>query len=213
MNTDRCFICGGILCSLCGPVGRAATTTAEHGAVLHSGRIVRVPSTPLLVLLIAAPVWAQLPEKLVLRPEGTPATSAVAVNGIVYLSGVAPRAQAASTRLAIKEALAGVGTVLRSAGLDYRHVVFCNPYLAPAVPRADLDIVYRQFFEFGNTPARATLDMNALPGGAPIALSAVAVADLERRRVVRPISRELSPTASPAVFAGDALYLSGFSGF
>ena len=145
--------------------------------------------------------------------HGAPATSAVAVNGIVYLSGVAPGVQAANTRLAIKGALAGLGSVLRSAGLDYRHVVFCNPYLAPAVPRADLDVVYRQFFEFGNTPARATLDMNALPGGAPIALSAVAVADLERRRVVRPISRELSPTASPAVFAGDALYLSGFSGF
>ena len=29
----------------------------------------------------------------------------------------------------------------------------------------------------------------------------------------RPISRELSATASPAVFAGDVLYFSGFSGF
>ena len=145
--------------------------------------------------------------------HGAPATSAVAVNGIVYLSGIAPGGRAAGTRLAIKGALVDLGNVLRSAGLDYRHVAFCNPYMAPKVPRADLDTVYRQFFEFGNTPARATLDMSALPGGAPIELSAVAVADLERRRVVRPISRELSPTASPAVFAGDALYLSGFSGF
>jgi len=144
---------------------------------------------------------------------GGPSAPAVKVNGIVYLSGVAPAAPSTSTRLAIRGALAGLGTALHAAGIDYSHVVFCNPYVAPKVPRADLDVVYRQFFEFGNTPARATLDMSGLPADAPLLLSAVAVADLERRRVVRPLSRELSPTASPAVFAGDALYLAGFSGF
>ena len=145
-------------------------------------------------------------------------TGAVKVNGIVYTAGIGTRdpwsgERPKTSRLEIRQALANLGAVLRPAGVDYRHVAFVNPYLAPKLPRGDLDTVYRQFFEFGNTPARATLDLAGIPGGEPIELSAVAVADLKERKVIRPISRELSPTASPAVFAGDALYFSGFSGF
>jgi enamine deaminase RidA (YjgF/YER057c/UK114 family) len=144
--------------------------------------------------------------------HGSPDTASVTVNGVVYLSGVAPDTRAASNRFAIRQALARLGDALRAAGVDYRHVAFVHPFMAPKT-RGDLDLVYRQFFEYANTPARATLEMSALPGDVPIVLSAVAAAELERRRAVRPISRELSATASPAVFAGDALYFSGFSGF
>jgi len=144
--------------------------------------------------------------------HGSPDTVSVTVNGIVYLSGISPDARAPSNRFAIRQALARLGDALRAAGVDYSHVAFCHPFMAPKT-RGDLDLVYRQFFEYANTPARATLEMSGLPGDVPMVLSAVAAADLERRRAVRPTSRELSATASPAVFAGDALYFSGFSGF
>src|SRR6202023_3116312 len=65
----------------------------------------------------------------------------------------------------------------------------------------------------GNTPARATINVAALPGGANITFTGVAVRDLSKRRAVRPKNMEPSPTASPCVFAGDTFYCSAKSGF
>jgi enamine deaminase RidA (YjgF/YER057c/UK114 family) len=72
---------------------------------------------------------------------------------------------------------------------------------------------YAKRFEFGNTPARATIRVAALPEGAQIEYTGVAVRDLSRRRAVRPKNMSPSPTASPCVFAADTLYCSAKSGF
>jgi len=72
---------------------------------------------------------------------------------------------------------------------------------------------YARRFEFGNTPARATIEVTSLPGGAQIEYTGVAVRDLKERRAVRPKNMPPSPTASPCVFAGDTLYCSAKSGF
>jgi 2-iminobutanoate/2-iminopropanoate deaminase len=72
---------------------------------------------------------------------------------------------------------------------------------------------YARRFEFGNTPARATIEVASLPGGAQIEYTGVAVRDLKQRRAVRPKNMPQSPTASPCVFAGDTLYCSAKSGF
>ena len=72
---------------------------------------------------------------------------------------------------------------------------------------------YAQRFEFGNTPARATIEVSSLPNGAQIEYTGVAVRDLKERRAVRPKNMPPSPTASPCVFAGDTLYCSAKSGF
>jgi 2-iminobutanoate/2-iminopropanoate deaminase len=72
---------------------------------------------------------------------------------------------------------------------------------------------YAQRFEFGNTPARATIEVSSLPGGAHIEYTGVAVRDLNQRRAIRPRNMPPSPTASPCVFAGDTLYCSAKSGF
>jgi enamine deaminase RidA (YjgF/YER057c/UK114 family) len=72
---------------------------------------------------------------------------------------------------------------------------------------------YAKRFEFGNTPARATIWVESLPGGASIAFTGVAVRDLAQRRSVRPKNMAPSPTASPCVFAGETLYCSAKSGF
>ena len=50
----------------------------------------RVPPTLLLLLLITSPLRAQLPEKLVVRPEGraaAPWSPAVLVGNTLYLAG------------------------------------------------------------------------------------------------------------------------------
>ena len=72
---------------------------------------------------------------------------------------------------------------------------------------------YARRFEFGNTPARATIEVSSLPGGSHVEYTGIAVRDLRQRKAVRPKNMEPSPTASPCVFAGDILFCSAKSGF
>jgi enamine deaminase RidA (YjgF/YER057c/UK114 family) len=102
---------------------------------------------------------------------------------------------------------------VRAAGLELANVVFVNPYLTSEIPTRVMNERYARRFEFGNTPARATIEVSGLPGGARIEYTGVAVRDLRERRAVRPRNMPPSPTASPCVFAGDTLYCSAKSGF
>jgi enamine deaminase RidA (YjgF/YER057c/UK114 family) len=110
-------------------------------------------------------------------------------------------------------ALDRMKAVLQAAGLDLGNMVFVNPYLTRDIPSRIMNQHYASRFEFGNTPARATIEVSSLPGGAHIEYTGVAVRDLKQRRAVRPKNMPPSPTASPCVFAGDILYCSAKSGF
>jgi|HubBroStandDraft_2_1064218.scaffolds.fasta_scaffold04428_2 2-iminobutanoate/2-iminopropanoate deaminase len=110
-------------------------------------------------------------------------------------------------------ALDQMKAVLEAAGLDLGHVVFVNPFLTAQIPTRVMNEHYAHRFEFGNTPARATIEASSLPNGAQIEYTGVAVRDLKQRRAVRPKNMPPSPTASPCVFAGDTLYCSAKSGF
>lgn len=103
--------------------------------------------------------------------------------------------------------------VLRAAGLQLSNVVFVNPYLTAKIPHRTMNEHYARRFEFGNTPARATIEVSSLPKGAQIEYTGVAVRELNQRRAVRPKNMPPSPTASPCVFAGDILYCSAKDGF
>jgi reactive intermediate/imine deaminase len=110
-------------------------------------------------------------------------------------------------------ALDRMKSVVEAAGLDLAHMVFVNPYLTADFPARVMNQHYASRFEFGNTPARATIEVTSLPGGAQIEYTGIAVRDLKERRAVRPKNMPPSPTASPCVFAGDTLYCSAKSGF
>jgi reactive intermediate/imine deaminase len=110
-------------------------------------------------------------------------------------------------------ALDRMKAVLEAAGLDLRHMVFVNPYLTGNIPMRIMNQRYALRFEFGNTPARATIEVSSLPAGARIEYTGVAVRDLKQRQAVRPKNMPPSPTASPCVFAGETLYCSAKSGF
>src|SRR5947208_16971821 len=92
-------------------------------------------------------------------------------------------------------------------------MVFVNPYLTQKVPMGMINEHYARRFEFGNTPARATIEVTALPHNTQIEYTGVAVRDLNLRHAVRPKNMPPSPTASPCVFAGETLYCSAKSGF
>jgi 2-iminobutanoate/2-iminopropanoate deaminase len=113
----------------------------------------------------------------------------------------------------VDSALDRIEAVLEAAGLSVRHLVFVNPYLTAKIPLEVMNERYARRFEFGNTPARATIWVESLPEGAAIAFTGVAVRDLGDRRAVRPRNMAPSPTASPCVFASDTLYCSAKSGF
>jgi enamine deaminase RidA (YjgF/YER057c/UK114 family) len=124
-------------------------------------------------------------------------------------SGTVPQEPGAQVDLALDRMQA----VLKAAGLELSHMVFVNPYLTTDIPNRVMNEHYAQRFEFGNTPARATIEVTSLPGGAHIEYTGVAVRDLKQRQAVRPKNMPPSPTASPCVFAGDTLYCSAKDGF
>src|SRR2546427_1750171 len=96
---------------------------------------------------------------------------------------------------------------LAAAGMDFRHVVFVNPYLTEQAS-TQMNAIYAKHFEFGNTPGRATIRVTSLPKGNTIEFTGVAIADLSKRLAVRPKNMSPSATASPCVFADDTFYCS-----
>jgi len=129
--------------------------------------------------------------------------------GIDPASGKIPEDPAAQVDLALD----GMKAVVNAAGLELGNVVFVNPYLTKEIPMRVMNQHYARRFEFGNTPARATIEVSSLPGGAHIEYTGVAVRDIQARKAVRPKNMPPSPTASPCVFAGETLYCSAKSGF
>jgi len=131
------------------------------------------------------------------------------VAGMDPASGKIPADPATQVDLALD----GMKAVVNAAGLELSNVVFVNPYLTKEIPMRVMNQHYARRFEFGNTPARATIEVSSLPGGAHIEYTGVAVRDLQTRKAVRPKNMPPSPTASPCVFAGETLYCSAKSGF
>ncbi len=158
----------------------------------------------------------------VIRPAGAPAgrpyAPGVMVGRTLYISGqlglpgtgAAPADLKAQTR----QAMEGVGNVLKAAGLGYEHLVKCQVYLADMDDYAAMNEAYASFFT-DCVPARTTVQAAALPSGAGVEIGCIGYADLGGISVVRPpagaLPAPLGPY-SPAVWAGDTLYLSGMGG-
>jgi 2-iminobutanoate/2-iminopropanoate deaminase len=114
---------------------------------------------------------------------------------------------AADPAAQVQLALDNLKLTLSAAGMDFRNVVFVNPYLTDKAS-GEMNTIYAKHFEFGNTPARATIRVASLPAGNTIEFTGVAIGDLSKRRAVRPKNMRPSATASPCVFADDTLYCS-----
>ena len=181
--------------------------------------VARVPDSPIQITAVAV---RSLAEKRAVRPPGykseDTASPGILTHDRLFVSsmtgsdpetGKVPDDPAAQVDLALDR----VQAVVTAAGLELSNMVFVNPYLTSAIPMRVMNEHYARRFEFGNTPARATIIVSSLPGGAHIEYTGVAVRDLQQRKAVRPKNMVPSPTASPCVFAGDTLYCSAKSGF
>jgi enamine deaminase RidA (YjgF/YER057c/UK114 family) len=179
----------------------------------------------------------------VIRPEGWPQgphvdPAGIQADDVVYMSaqeGVDPvtRTKPADYAGEVKQALDNVATVLKTANMSMANVVWVNPYMAtpdaelkqaapgpiahngqPQPPQASvMNKIYATYFEFGNTPARGTMQVVDLPNKSHIVFTCIAGADLKKRKSVRPRNMPPSPTASPGILYDDTYYMSGKSGF
>lgn len=181
--------------------------------------VAKLPDSPVQINAIAV---HNLAEKRPIYPpnykSNASAVPAVLTHDRLFVSGMLgtdtetgklPADPAAQVDLALDR----LEAVVKAAGLELSHMVFVNPYLTSEIPMRVMNERYARRFEFGNTPARATIEVSSLPGGAHIEYTGVAVRDLKQRQAVRPKNMPPSPTASPCVFAGDTLFCSAKSGF
>ena len=70
--------------------------------------------------------------------------------------------------------LENVGAVLKSAGMDFAHVVQCTVYLTDINTYAQVNEVYARYFS-DRPPARVAVQVAALPRSARLEVSCVAV--------------------------------------
>lgn len=181
--------------------------------------VARLPDPPIQISAVAV---RSLDDKKAIYPSNwkssDPAPPGMLTHDRLFVSsmpgsdpvtGKVPDNPAAQVDLALDR----VEAVLKAASLGLGNMVFVNPYLTTDLPTRVMNEHYARRFEFGNTPARATIEVASLPGGAHIEYTGVAVRDLTLRKAVRPKNMPPSPTASPCVFAGKTLYCSAKDGF
>lgn len=180
--------------------------------------VARVPDPPLAINAVA--VRDLTGRRAILPPDSKSigaASPGILTKDRLFISGMTGGDSAGKTSedaaAEVDLALDRMQAVLKSASLEMANVVFVNPYLTSEMPHRVMNQRYARRFEFGNTPARATIDVVSLPGGAHIEYTGVAVRDLSQRKAVRPKNMPPSPTASPCVFAGATLYCSAKDGF
>jgi 2-iminobutanoate/2-iminopropanoate deaminase len=70
--------------------------------------------------------------------------------------------------------LENLGEVLRAAGMDFTNVVSCTLYFADINDYAQVNEVYSRYFN-ESPPARAAVEVSALPRGARIEIACIAV--------------------------------------
>jgi len=122
-------------------------------------------------------------KKRAIITEGVPAigpySAAVEAGPFVFVSGQIPLVASTGQlvdgdiRAATEQAMKNLETVLASAGLTMEHVVKTTIYLADMADFPAVNEVYGRYFQ-ADFPARATVQVAALPRGAKIEIDAVA---------------------------------------
>jgi 2-iminobutanoate/2-iminopropanoate deaminase len=155
-------------------------------------------------------------------PARFPFSPGILAGDTLYISGKGDQltdgSHPASFEEQARQAMRNVEATLKQAGLDFRHVVMSHVFLDDPRNLEAANRVHGEFFEARNEPACATVFVDWIPGGSHVEVTCIATTDLASRKVVRPAGMAHGPvagavTASPAVWAGDTLYLSSLPGF
>lgn len=110
-----------------------------------------------------------------------PYSQAVQASGkLTFLSGQIPIDPATGELVAgdviaqTERVMQNLGAVLEAGGLDFSHVTRCGIFLVDLADFAKVNEVYGRYFK-GPPPARATVQVTALPKGARVEIDAIAV--------------------------------------
>jgi len=158
------------------------------------------------------------------RPIGKPSPDGTSTPGIIagdmaYFSGMDDRrkdgSHPESFRDRMKQAMKNTESALKDAGLGFGHAVMMHVFIDDPKNYGAAMKVYGTFFKKGSEPALAVVPVDWIPGDSRVLVTCWAVRDLTARKVVRtddPSGIFTLTHASPAVWAGDTLYLSAFEG-
>ena len=157
-------------------ITRGALPIRRRPLLLASASLVVVLGA---VLASAAPASAQ---RRVIRPDGAPADrpyspgvlagQTLYISGQLGLPGTGPTPAAMDAQA--RQAMDGVGAVLKAAGLGYQHLVKCHVYLASMDDYAAMNAAYGSYFT-DRVPARTTVQAVALPAGAGVQIACIAL--------------------------------------
>jgi 2-iminobutanoate/2-iminopropanoate deaminase len=147
------------------------------------------------------------------KPVG-PYSPGVLAGGFLYVSGQGARDASGKLPEGIeaqtKQCLENVKLIVEAAGLTMEHVVYTQAYLSDIANYDKMNEVYATYFP-KNPPARSTVGVTRMPTDTPVEIAAVAVRDLAQKKVVSFTGTNPVPI-SPAMMAGERLYLSGILG-
>jgi 2-iminobutanoate/2-iminopropanoate deaminase len=155
-------------------------------------------------------------------PAGFPFTPGIRAGNMLYISGKGDHLPGGghpeTFEEQVRQCMRNIQSVLKEAGLDFRHAVMMHVFLDRFENYAAAAKVYKEFFRPGQEPAIAPVLVDWIPGDSHVEITCWATTDLKGRKAVRPkgmssIPGETAFPASPAVWAGNTLYLSSLSGF
>lgn len=108
-----------------------------------------------------------------------PYSPAIEVNGMVFLSGQIAligdtgELQLASIAEETKQVMENIGILLKSAGLDFGHLVKCTIFLSDMAHYGAVNEVYGGYFTDA-PPAREAVAVKGLPRGVNVEISGIA---------------------------------------
>lgn len=128
---------------------------------------------------------AKKPLKTVIKTEQAPIpvgpySQGVVANGFLFVAGQVganPQTRQLVTESFDAEAtqvMENLKSILKAAGLDFRHVVKTTIYLKDIAQFAKVNEIYGKYFT-AEPPARETVQVANLPGNASIEISVIAV--------------------------------------
>src|SRR5262245_31523719 len=179
--------------------------------------VAQVPGESRLEITCIA--YADLAERKAIGqpPAGRPYSPAILAGDTLYVSGKGDQLPSgdhpATFPEQVRQCMRNVETSLKEAGLDFQNVVMSHIFLYDQKNTPAAAAAYGEFFTRGSEPACAPVIVDWIPGGSHVEVTCIATKDRSRRKVVRPAQSANWPlAASPAVWAGDTLYLSSAAG-
>lgn len=122
-------------------------------------------------------------EKIILTssklPGSGPYSAGVEAGGFIFLSGLLPINPETGeiileVQSAARQILENLKTILEENGLSLTHVVKTTLFLKNMADFAAVNEIYAGFFP-NQPPARSTIEISALPKGAPLEIEAIAM--------------------------------------